>query len=171
MRNEKARVSRPNDFVSCSGSPIHEIRSPKMSSDGSLQLVISGKENIQDKINSYVPSTDFAYILNQLSFGDQSVISQGQMFYGDFTQVPKTMADAMQLQLDAEAAFYKLPLDLRNQFDNDVRRWLASAGSADWLLKMGIISEDDMRSMNNSQASPPSSADQPASSVEGSDSK
>lgn len=149
MRNKYAYVSDPNDFKTCPGSPIHVLYSPRLASDGSLELVASGKENIQDKIESFREQTDFAYILKRLELGDTSVVNVGVPMFGDFTQMPKTMAEAMQLQIDAEKEFNKLPLAVRNSFDHDFKRWLATAGSSDWIDKMRPVFPEEMRSINN----------------------
>lgn len=143
-----AAVSDPNQFVTCAGSVDHVIYSPKLRPDGSFSLVESGRESIKDKINSFREQTDIAYILKRLQLGDTSVLRSDGV-YGDFTQMPKTFAEAMQLQIDGERQFMKLPLDVRNEFDNDFRKWFSSAGSDDWFNKMQPVLPDEMRSMNN----------------------
>lgn len=136
MRNKFAEVSDPNSFVTDPGDPIHIIYSPKVLDDGSVVLFESGKENIQDLIDSYEDSCDISIIMKRLEMGDTSVLSQKVPMYGDFTQFPKTYAEALQRVIDAQNDFDRLPLDVRNSFENDYMRWLASAGSDDWLEKM-----------------------------------
>ena len=58
MRNKNAKLTNPNDFVSDPGSPIRTFYSGKVLPDGSIQVVESGKENIQDKIESFRDQTD-----------------------------------------------------------------------------------------------------------------
>lgn len=139
MRNPKAKVSNPNDFITCPGSPEVIKYSTKVLDSGRIEVVPSGKENIQDKIESFRCQTDMAYILKQLAIGNNDVLARSVGQYGDFTQVPKTMAEALQLQIDAEKEFYKLDLDTRNAFNNDFREWLVTAGSPEWIKKMKII--------------------------------
>lgn len=148
MRNNKAAVSDPNQFYTSPGSEDHVIYSPRVNPDGTVSLFESGRESIKERINSFREQTDIAYILKRLQLGDTSVLrSDGA--YGDFTQMPKTFAEALQLQIDGEKKFMQLPLDVRNEFDNDFRKWFASAGSEDWLNKMLPVLPDDMRSMIN----------------------
>lgn len=153
MRNKYSAVSDPQDFVSCPGDPIHVLYSPSVGSDGRIVLKATGKESIQDRIESMRSTTDMAYILRKLSFGDTSVLRSDTPMFGDFSSQPKTLVEAMQLQLDAEARFMQLPLDVRNAFDHDYRRWLVSAGSPDWLDKMRPVIPDEMRSINNNKKS------------------
>ena len=137
MRNEFASVSDPNAFVSDPGSDIKTVYSTKVQDDGTILLIPSAKENVKDKINSYVDQTDISYIIRQLQLGDTSVLNPNKGVYGDFTQTPTNLREAMQTMIDGERAFYELPLDTRQKFDNNFRKWLVSAGSADWFNKMG----------------------------------
>lgn len=145
MRNPNARVSDPNEFVTEAGNPFRIVYESKVLPDGQLDIVAAGKEDIQAKIESFRSSTDMSYILKQIALGNNDVLVKSVGQYGDFTHMPKTMAEAMQLQIDAENEFYKLPLDVRGKFDNDYRRWLVGAGSVDWIEKMGLapIKEDE----------------------------
>lgn len=136
MRNPNAAVSDPNKFVSDPGSPVHILYSGKVMKDGKIQLTESGKEDIQEMIDSYRESTDLAFILRQLNAGNTAVLNEKDPMYGDFTKVPTSMMDAKQMELDAEKEFLQLPLEVREQFDNNYLNWLFNAGSSEWLDKM-----------------------------------
>lgn len=137
MRNPNSCVPDPNSFVSASGDAYHVIFSPVIREDGTITLVPSAKDDIQQMIDSFRPSTDIAFIMQRLAAGDASVLDSRSPMFGDFvTGVPKTYAEALQLVIDGEARFNALPLEVRNKFDNDFRRWFASAGSESWLNNM-----------------------------------
>lgn len=137
------KIPKGHSFVpTYSGENYHIIYRAKVKANGELDLVEDGKEDIKEKINSFRDTTDMMYILRQMALGNTSVLMRSPGDYGDFTGMPKTMAEAMQLQIDAERAFYDLPLDIRNNFDNDVRRWLSTAGNEEWAKKMNFIKED-----------------------------
>lgn len=140
MRNKNAKVSDPNKFVSCAGSDIHVIYEGKLLPTGEIKLVPIGKESVSEKINSYKPYTDINYIISRLNAGDTSVVRDGAM-YGDFTKQPKTLADALQIIINAEKTFNELPLDIRNKFDNSYLAWLQSSGSEEWFNKMNIVKD------------------------------
>lgn len=144
MRNENAKVSNPNDFVTDPGSPERVIYSAKIKPDGSLEVVPSGKENIQDKIESFRDQTDISYIIHQIAIGNSDALFVQPGQYGDFTKVPKNMAEALQLQIDAETAWNGLPVDVRAKFDYDLTKWLVTAGSEDWNKKMFPPEEIDL---------------------------
>lgn len=139
MRNKNARVSNPNDFVTSSGHQYHIIYSPVVLSDGSIELVESGKDDIQEMIQSFKSQTDMSYILQRMAVGDTSVLNQRTPMYGDFTQMPKTYAEALQLVIDREKQFMELPVNVRNQFDNDFKKWFATSGSEEWFKKMDSV--------------------------------
>lgn len=139
MRNKAARVSVPDEFVTCSGSRDRVLYSSKVLPTGEISLRESGKEDIQEYINSFRESTDMNFILHQLSLGNTAVLNSQQMLFGDFTETPSSLADAQQMLIDGENAFYKLPLDVRQQFNNDFRNWLFTSGSSEWVQKMSSI--------------------------------
>lgn len=141
MRNKNSKVSDPNSFVTCAGEIDRILYDAKVLPDGRIEIQPAGKENIQDKIESYRDQTDMSYIIKQIALGNNDVLVKSVGQYGDFTQMPKTMAEAMQLQIDAEKEFYKLSPEIRNRFENDFRQWLVSAGSPEWIEKMDIIKE------------------------------
>lgn len=76
------------------------------------------------------------YIIAQLKNGNTSVINRRPMMYGDFTDAPKSYAQALQMVIDGRATFDALPLSVRNKFDNSFEKWFATAGSPDWLTAM-----------------------------------
>lgn len=142
MRNEFAKVSKPADFVSCPGEEYHIIYSPIVKPDGTIVLEVSGKESIKDMINSQLAQTDMSWILKQLSLGNTSVLNQNTPMYGDFTNMPKSNAEFLQMYIDGENAFNKLDPEIRAKFDNDFMQWFATAGTNDWSEKMNLLRPD-----------------------------
>lgn len=141
MRNKNAKVSDPNSFITNAGSPIRDIYSSKVMKDGTIQLLKSGEENIQEFIDSFRESTDMSYILHNLSLGNTSVLTNKQMIFGDFTEAPSNLAEAQQILIDGENAFNQLPLDVRQKFDNNFRKWLFTTGSDEWTNIMKSINQ------------------------------
>lgn len=122
--------------MTSSGDEYHIVYSSVMNDDGTLDLVPTAKDSIQEYINSFVPQTDMHYIIAQLKNGNTSVINRRPMMYGDFTDAPKSYAQALQMVIDGRATFDALPLSVRNKFDNSFEKWFATAGSPDWLSAM-----------------------------------
>lgn len=129
-------------IVSNPGDSKHPLYKPIVDKDGSIDLEVYGYEDTNEIIQSYAESCDITVILNQAANGDLGGLNAVQGVYGDFTGMPKTYAEMLQLQLDAKKAFDGLSTDIKNRFDNDVNKFLASAGEEDWMKKLGVdISE------------------------------
>lgn len=125
MRNKFSCVSEPHSFLSSIGERNHKLYESRF--DGSrVVLVESGCFDIQERINSYAPFTDIAYMLNRLKVGDNSVLSIRPPLYGDFSGMPDNPADAINLYHNAENAFSQLSTEDKLRFNNDFRVWLAS---------------------------------------------
>lgn len=104
--------------------------------NGSIELVEDGVKDIQEEIDSWYEVTDMSYIIKQMQLGNMDVLNKEPGYYADITKMPKDMIEAMQMMIDAKTEFYKLDLDVRNQFNNDFMQWLAQAGTEDWSKKM-----------------------------------
>lgn len=139
MRNKNAKVSDPKKFITSSGSKYHIEYDGSMDDKGNVVLKEVGKTDIKQSINSYKETTDIDYIRKKIEVGDLSGINRNKPQYGDFTIMPKTMAEALQMQIDAKREFMKLDLDTRNKFDNDVNKFLVSAGTKEFYDKLGIV--------------------------------
>lgn len=132
-----------NEFVSDPGSPIEITYSPKVNKDGSIELVETGKVNTDEMIQSYKDSTDIRMILARCAEGDFSGLNMKTPMYGDFTQMPKTYAEALQLRIDADNLFNSLPVDIKQKFDNDSNKFFAQSGTEEWYKNIeGVLPED-----------------------------
>lgn len=128
-----------NDIVSNPGRNVHVIYSPIVNDDGSIDLVESGKEDINEYIQSFAESCDLECILAKYAAGDTSVLNVKRPMFGDFTQMPSTYAEVLQLQIDSANLFNSLPVEIKKQFDNDPNKFLAAAGTQEWIDKIAAI--------------------------------
>lgn len=132
-----------NTFVSCSGQGEKVVYTSKVMPDGKIRLTPAGKEDFHGMIQSFKESTDISYILTKLANGDTSVLRSNGNF-GDFTNVPSNYAELLQLQIDTNKLYDSLPVDVKKQFDNDVNKFFASAGSDEWYKKMSSVLPKDV---------------------------
>lgn len=124
MRNKQARIPNISSINTYSGSPIHQILEPRFNGS-TTQLVVTGEENIQDRMEAEAPFTDINYMLHRLSLGDESVLSRKQPMYGDFTGLPSDPIEALNFVHESEAAFGRLPANEKLQYNNDWKKWFA----------------------------------------------
>lgn len=118
------------------GSPKKITYKLKVLPDGTTKLVEAGKENIQAYIQSFAESTDINTIMTRLANGDVSVLNKSVPQFGDFTGMPSTLAEFMQLEIDCKNLFDSLPIETKKLFDMDKNKFLASAGDLEWFDKV-----------------------------------
>lgn len=123
------------------GDPIKTLYGPVFDKQGRMELQETGQENLYDYIQSHADSVDIHVILKQYEQGDVSVLSRVQGAYGDFTQMPKTFAEALNTLIAAEQYFNGLPVEVRAQFDHNFNQFIASMDAPDFTSRMGIAPE------------------------------
>lgn len=125
------------------GSRYRDVYTPDISKDGVIQLVVTGKEDLVEYMNSFRDSTDPEILIERFMNGDASAITGGNPMFLDLLGAPKTLAEAYALNMRAEKAFENLPVSVRNQFGNSFYRFLEGAGSDAWFeaLKLNIESD------------------------------
>lgn len=126
------------NFITDAGSPIKQLYTGSVGTDGIISLKKAGQKNIQDEINSFERSTDLYNIISRLSPEELAAQAQMQQEFFDATGLPKTYAEALQLIIDGQNKFESLPVEVKQRFDNDFNQWFATAGSPDWFKKIGF---------------------------------
>lgn len=114
------------------GSPIHVIFSPEFDRNGTMHLIETGRENIYDFIQSHRDSVDIHVLMEKFQNGDASAFSRAQGSYGDFTTMPKTFADMLNIVIAGENYFNSLPVEERAKYGHSYEKFIASM---DQLLK------------------------------------
>ncbi|UPW40978.1 internal scaffolding protein [Sigmofec virus UA08Rod_5898] len=152
------------------GSRVKIVYTPKYDSNGVLDLVATGQEDLYSYIQSHKDSTDIHYLLDRFVNGETDVLSRIQGFYGDFSDMPKTYAEVLNSVIAGEEAFARLPVEVKQRFDNSFAVWLAAMDSPDFSRRMGFVpDESDLTpsqvqdfSSNSGTSSAPSPATSPA---------
>lgn len=123
------------------GSRVRIVYSPRYSETGVLDLEPTGKEDLYGYIQSHKESTDIHVLLNRFVNGETDVLSRVQGFYADASNMPKTYAEVLNAVISGEEAFARLPVDIKQRFDNSFAVWLSSFDSPDFAAKMGFKSD------------------------------
>lgn len=121
-----------NDVYTECGSPVKTLYSPIVNDDGTIDLVESGKENLQEYIDSFADECDINVIVQRFASGEVGVLNQREGTYGDFTKMPKTFAEMLQLQIDSKKYFDGLPVEIKQMFNNDCNQFFAQTGTKEW---------------------------------------
>lgn len=121
-----------------SGSRVKQLYAPHYDDQGRWHLEEAGTEDLYGYIQSHAMSVDIHVLLKQYQLGDVSALQRVQGTYGDFTQAPKTFAEALNTMIAAEQYFLSLPVEARAQFNHNFNEFIASMDSPDWMSKAGI---------------------------------
>lgn len=124
-----------------SGSRYKDVYKAVFDKDGSMRLEVVDKTDLYSYIQSFKDSCDLNLLLERFAeTGDMSIFNQRkeEPMFGDFAEMPKTVAEMYQRVQDVNDAFLKLDPATREKFNNSASEWLASYGSDDWLSKMGL---------------------------------
>lgn len=98
--------------------------------DDNMQLVPTGKTSIYDYIQSHADSVDIHKILERCALiQDYSLLSRMPAQFMDTTDMPKNLAEAFSQVKDAENFFDRMPLDIKNKYDNNFIAFLQDIGT------------------------------------------
>lgn len=142
--NERARER--GRFISSPGSHIRPVYAGELQEDGSLKLVVTEEQDIQEVIESYRMSTELSVILDRFNAGDATALHAYDEIYADISHMPKSMIEAVNKIESYKEVFNNLPIDIKNKFDNNFNIWLAQAGDPGWLAAMQISAVDQSSS-------------------------
>lgn len=125
-------------FVSNPGDRYRDVYTPKIDADGSIELVVTGKEDLWELHNADKDYCDLNRIVESSLNGDSSALQRGNPAFIDILGAPKTLAEAYEINFRAEHAFNNLPSKIKERFGNSFMQFLEGAGSPEWfdLLKI-----------------------------------
>lgn len=111
------------------GSGMKPTYKMHVDKDGKRELRKNGEYNLYAEIQSYKDSVSIDYILARFMNGDETALSRAQGIYGDFTEMPRTLAELQQRVIDAEDLFNSLPLDVRKEYNFSASEFFAQLDS------------------------------------------
>lgn len=109
---------------------------------GKKELKKTGETNLYKKIQASKEETLIYNIIKRFESGDIEVLNKTQGTYGNFTNMPKTLAEAQQSLIDAENTFNSLPLDIRRQFNMSSSEFIAGLTNGKFETIMAKIQGD-----------------------------
>lgn len=134
------RVSDVHNIFTCPGNRKKSIFTPRFNGTR-VTLVETGSLDIQDEINAYAPYSDLRYMLSRLKVGDFSCVKSQAPLYGDFTSLPRSPIDAVNLVHDVERYFATLPDEERSACNNDWRVYFANLFSGESASSSGVSTD------------------------------
>lgn len=132
---------RPKSNPVPTGTRYDKTYQMKIDQTGHKELEVTGKTDRYEKIQQFKDECMIENILAKATI-DPTVLEQKKAEYFDATGLPTTLAEAQSKILDIKNEFYKLPVTVRESFDNSPEKYIATYGTASWAKYMGIIKEE-----------------------------
>lgn len=120
------------------GSRVKTMYGPIFDKNGVMSLKVIGEHDLYSEIQSHADSVDIHVLLQRYAQGDAGALSRIQGAYGDFTQMPRTFAEALNTLIAAEQYFNGLPVDTRAKFGHSFQQFIASMDTPDWMQRAGF---------------------------------
>lgn len=139
-------------FVSDPGDRYRPVYTAEIADDGTIDLIQTGVEDLQEIYNSQRDSCDVSLIAERYLAGDESALQRGNPVFLDLLGVPKTLMEAYQLQYRAEQAFNGLPVEIRERFNQSFSQFLAGAGTPEWFDALKISKDSVVKESDNSES-------------------
>lgn len=149
MPIDKKIYSVEEKFVSDPGSRYRPVYTSEIKDDGTIELIQTGVEDLQEMYNAQRATCDINVLVQQYMSGDESALSRGNPVFLDLLGAPKSLMEAYQLQNRAQQAFENLPVVYREKFGNDFNRFIATAGTPEWFENLKICKEEVKESDNS----------------------
>lgn len=106
---------------------------------GQLELVPNGEDDLYDMIQSHADSVNIDTILSKFVSGDPDALSKMQGTFGDFTNLPTSYAELLNVINESEQFFEQLPLEVREKFHHNFAEFISSMDSKDFAERMGFV--------------------------------
>lgn len=108
-----------NVFVSNPGAKIVADYGLITSDDGVTTVGVVGEKNLDAIIQSNKDTGNVALLVAKYNSGDDEALNRVKGVYGDFRNMPTTYAEMVSRLNECRAVFEALPVDIKEQFDNN----------------------------------------------------
>lgn len=108
---------------------------------GKLHLVKTGETNVYEMIQSNAEDCKIENILKRAAMGDLAALNQREATYVDATTLPKNLMEAQNLALRMKDEFYKMPVEVRKEFDNSPEKYVSLMGTEEFKEIMAPYNE------------------------------
>lgn len=119
----------------------HEPKYEYKVTDEGRELVKTGETDVYALIQSRLDETKIENIIKRATYDPTALGSQDWQASGTMTDIsdaPTNYHEWYGRIKDAEDEFDKLPIEVKNKWDNDVEKYIMAYGTQEWADKMGI---------------------------------
>ena len=94
-------IVKEQKFLSNPGERFRPVYTPEIKSDGQIELVQTGVEDLQQYIDSFKDSFDVSLMVQRFLAGDETALRNGNPVFMDLVGAPKSLAEAYALNFRA----------------------------------------------------------------------
>lgn len=102
---------------------------------GELKFCKVRDVDIRAEIASHVDECDMSIIVSRLLENPAEGYIDNEEMYGDVSELPKDILEAAMYTDRAKAIFYKLPLDIRKDYDSNLYKFLKEVANGEFAKK------------------------------------
>lgn len=116
-------------FTSNPGAKIVADYGLVTADDGSTTVGIVGEKNLDAIIQSNKDTGNVALLVAKYNAGDEEALNKVRGVFGDFRNMPSTYAEMVSRLNECRSVFEALPVDIKEQFDNNPDVFWSEYGS------------------------------------------
>ena len=135
------QLNRPETKPTNSGTPYINTYQEVIDDSGKLKLEWTGETNVYERIQEDAESCKIENILHAVAMGDLNALNQREATYCDATTMPKSLREAQDLVIRLKDEFYKMPLDVRKEFENSPEKYVSLMGTDEFKEIMAPYNE------------------------------
>lgn len=140
----RTQYDKSPDVASNPGSMIKEDRAPELDKYGNKRIVRKGELDFYSYIQSWRDTCDINILMAKFVNGDKTALMQKVGAYLDISEIPDNFNDMLNLTTKAQLVFDQLPIEIKQQFGNNLNNFLSNTKS-DEFKEIMKLSEDDIR--------------------------
>lgn len=138
FNRDKCRYDSCGDFKTDSGLRTAKDYIKQTDKNGKSYLKEIGEFDLYDRIQSHADSVDIHSIIARFTMGDYSALNRKTLSYFDTTEAPTSLADAHRYIQNGEYLFNRLPVEVKEKFNNNYLEFVSQIGSKAWVDALSV---------------------------------
>ena len=137
----------PNQIIGKSFDKVKHEYGFAFDDNGVRFLAVKRDIDIQTEINAFENDCNIYNMLNRYMYGDTNALNKAQTVYADISTTPKSLQDALNIQIRLKNDFMNMKPEVRAEFNNDFNQYIASVSSGkafDVFKKFGMKSDREV---------------------------
>lgn len=118
------------------GSRYINTYQEQINKKGKKSLVKTGEHDVYAEIQLDLESCKIENILHQVAMGDLKALQQREATYIDATTMPHSLMEQQNLVIKMKDEFYKMPIEVRKEFENSPEMYVSLMGTNEFIEKM-----------------------------------